>query len=165
MSLNIQRDRNIIRIRYQDNERAGEIEIDLNENRIILHQIHNLRIIFESPEHDIQRTSKEETKGETKLNISELKHYLKKEILEILSKKGAFNPEKSLSLDEILEIAQYEKDAYPFINKLIHHAKGISKAKRLLALVLATLRRRGKIAKTEVKSGNKIIAKYFLFYG
>ena len=89
---------------------------------------------------------------------------MKKEILEILSRKGALRPENSLSLDDILDIAQYEKESYPFINKLIHEAEGLPKAKRLLALVLAGLRREGKIAKIEVRSMNKIVTRYYLLH-
>ena len=164
MSLSIQKEKGLIRVRYQDDERAGEVVIDLNENRIVLHEIRNLRIIFEAPKQALQGISKIETKEKTKLSISQLKHALKKEILEILSRKGAFRPESSLSLDDIFDIAQYEKESYPFINKLIHEAEGLPKAKRLLALVLAGLRREGKIAKIEVRSMNKIVTRYYLLH-
>ena len=67
MSLSIQKEKDLIRLRYQDDKRAGEIVIDLNENRIVLHEIRNLRIIFEAPKQALQRISKEETKEKTSL--------------------------------------------------------------------------------------------------
>jgi len=161
VSLNIQREKETIRIRYQDDNRSGEVVIDLNENNVIIYQANNLRIIFEVSKSALLEIE-EKIKEHAKVDIGKLRHALKTEIIQLLTTKNALNPSKSLSLDDILEITQYEKEAYPTINKLIQESGGISSAKRLLALVIASLRREGKIAKTEIENMHGKLAKYYL---
>ena len=164
MSLSIRQENTYIRIRYNDNERSGEITIDLKENKIILHEIRNLRIIFESshqPNVYKPKVMEKEYKMTRKGILSDMRQELKREILHLLSVRQAFSPESSLSLDEILEIAQYEKEAYPTINKLINESKSITLAKRLLALIIGSLRREGKVMRIEVETRHGKIMKYF----
>ena len=164
MSLSIRQENTCIRIRYNDSERSGEITIDLKENKIILHEIRNLRIILESFPQLVAykpKVTEKERKVTHKVILGDMRQELKKEILRLLIVRKAFSSESSLSLDDILEIAQYEKEAYPTINRLINESKNIALAKRLLALVIGSLRREGKIKKVELETEHGKIMKYF----
>lgn len=164
VSLNIRQENTCIRIRYNDSERSGEVTIDLKENKIILHEIRNLRIILESFPQPVAykpKVTEKERKVTRKIFLGDMRQELKKEILHLLNARQAFSPESSLSLDDILEIAQYEKEVYPMINKLINESKNIALAKRLLALVMGSLRREGKIMRVELETEHGKIMKYF----
>ena len=77
-------------------------------------------------------------------------------IIELLRREGANNPHNALSIDEIIEIAQYNKGfykpLYDFIKKY-----GVNEGRKLLALFVAgTLAREGLVNKIcEQKNGKK----------
>ena len=79
VSLNIQREKETIRIRYQDDNRSGEVVIDLNENNVIIYQANNLRIIFEVSKSALLEIE-EKIKEHAKVDIGKLRHALKTEI-------------------------------------------------------------------------------------
>ena len=83
------------------------------------------------------------------------------EVLQALRDRGCTSRERAFTLDAILEIAQMEASSYPAINKALKHY-GISGTKQRLALVLASLRRRGLIGEVIVSGGNEHIKKYYV---
>lgn len=161
MSLNVRKGGTVIYVYYTDNERSGEVIIDLKEDKAIISSCRNLRVIFESiPTGFEEQLLKRKKKAEVIAN--ERRTSLKKEILKLLTSYRAFDPNSALSLDDIIEIAQYQKDLYPKINEVIETFSRPSLAKKMLALIVGSLRKSGQLMKTEVTIGNEVVLKYYL---
>jgi len=162
VSLRIRRYGMNMYIQYSDTERSVRVTIDLRGGRIIVDETSNVNVIIET----------QETPVETELRLHKEKLYpsskltgegklLKSEVLKVLESRDAFNESNALSINEIVDIVQFEKDLYPTLSGIIEE-QGTSHAKRILALIIAALRREGKIRKIEVKVNDKIISKYYI---
>jgi len=147
-------------IRYSDAERSIHVIIDLRGGRIIVDEVSNVNVIIETQETPAETQLRRE-KAYPPSKLIEERRLLKSEILKVLESRDALNENNALSINEIVDIAQFEKDLYPTLSKIIEE-QGTSYAKRILALIIAALRREGRIRKTEVKVNGKNISKYYI---
>ena len=145
-------------VSYSDAEHSVRVFIDFKDNKIVINENSNVNVIVEGYE---ATTELEQHEGEKPSKPVRERALLKNEVLRILESRNAFDESSALSIDEIVDIAQYEKDHYPILNKIIEN-QGVSYTKKILALVIAVLRRRGKVKKYEVKVDDKTTAKYYI---
>jgi len=164
VSLSIHKLETGFRLRYGDEKRHIDVFIDTQKGDVVIHSIRNVRVILESPEEKVEPAVGRfaEANELTHMRLfSKLKNVIKNEVLQALRDRGCTSRERAFTLDAILEIAQMEASSYPAINKALKHY-GISGTKQRLALVLASLRRRGLIGEVIVSAGNEHIKKYYV---
>ncbi len=166
MSLIVSRGDKELHIKYVDEERSTDVVIDLERKNVVIYSSKNMRVIVEDLTSETQKQARRRLKEEratltkaskTKILNKEFKEELKEEVYEILSKH-----QTGLTLDDILEIAQYEKSRYHALNKLIHLAGSAYSAKRYLALVVGALRKEGRIVKREELTITGSVVKYYI---
>jgi len=161
MSLHIVRNAKNIKIKYDDGNHQGEIIISLRDESIVILNQRNLRIIAEViHEGKHLRIGKKGVSMEA--DVVKIKEGVKTEIVRLLKDHNALSRDRALTLDEIIEIAQYEKESYPHINVFINLFDSVSKAKKILALMVASLRKSGYIESIAVNMGRKRITKFYL---
>ncbi len=140
--------------------------IDLKQDRIIICSSKNIRVVYENLKSETsQQVRRKREKqpptpseaGKPKILNREFKEELKKEVYDILNRYPM-----GLTLDDILEVAQYEKNSYSALNKLIRLAGSAYSAKRYLALVVGALRKEGRIIKKEERVNDESKAKYYV---
>jgi len=153
LSLSIQDDKLIIQ--YSDERRRAKITVVLSEKRVLT-DVQGVDINVTWP------TQPMEFKPISAEGVESLRVKVKEEIVELLRAHNAVDEKSALTIDDVVDIAQYDKKSFQAINQLIRMRGSASRAKRDIALILAVLQREGKVAKVAESRDGEKIHKYFL---